>query len=60
MSLCEHPLIITAAVPAHLALRHIGESFGRFRLVDPRAQAMISASIKTYGQLAPQIVLARF
>ena len=58
MSLCEHPSLITAVVSADLALRHSGESFGRFRLVNPRTQARISASIKTYGRLAPTIVLA--
>ena len=47
-----------AAVPVEVPLRHLGESFGRFRLVDPRAQARLQASFKTYGQLAPVIALA--
>lgn len=54
----ENPSIIVAATPADLPLRHIGESFERFRLVDPKAQARLDASIKTYGQLSPAIALA--
>lgn len=58
MSLRENPSVTATATPADLPLRHIGESFGRFRLVDPRGQARLDASIKTYGQLAPAIALA--
>lgn len=58
MSLGENMSVIATAVPADLPLHHIGETLGRFRLVDPKAQARLAASIKTYGQLAPAIALA--
>lgn len=50
--------IPAAAVPVEIPLRDIGEAFGRFRLVEPKAQARLDTSIKTYGQLSPVIVLA--
>jgi ParB-like chromosome segregation protein Spo0J len=58
MNVRENLAVNPAAAPADLPLSAIGESFGRFRLVDPAGQARLDTSIKTYGQLSPAIALA--
>lgn len=39
-----------------LAVAQIGENLGALRLVHPRSNALMAASIKQYGQLSPVIV----
>ena len=39
-----------------LVVEHIEEGLSRLRLVDPRAEARMEASLRSYGQLCPAVV----
>jgi ParB-like chromosome segregation protein Spo0J len=39
-----------------LVVEHIEENLSRLRLVNPRAEARMEASLRSYGQLCPAVV----
>lgn len=40
----------------HVPLDRIGESYSRFRLIQPRAEASMAGSMRKYGQISPVVV----
>ena len=51
------PRLTVVGGDEELPLAEIGESFGRFRVVSPKAQHRLEASVRAYGQLSPAVVL---
>ena len=53
----SEPLYKAAGVPIDVPLGDIGETFGRFRVVNPKVERKLEASMKLYGQLSPAVAL---